>query len=112
DPGDFAELPATSVCMSCHSQIKPDSPHIQKLAGFHDERKPVPWKRVYRIPDYVFFNHRQHVTAARAGCETCHGPVAERDVLRKEKDTSMAACMDCHRSNGASLACNYCHDQR
>jgi len=112
DPGDFAELPATAVCMSCHTQIKKDSPAIQTLATFHKEGKPVPWKRIYRIPDYVFFNHKHHVTAGRATCDTCHGPVRERDVLRKENDISMAACMECHRANNASLACTYCHEQR
>ena len=48
----------------------------------------------------------------RVKCEACHGPVRERDVMRKEKDISMAACMDCHRARQASIACNYCHEQR
>ena len=25
---------------------------------------------------------------------------------------SMAACMDCHRARQASLACNFCHEQK
>ena len=111
DTGEFAGLPETSVCMSCHKSIKTDSPHIQKLTSHHADKKPIAWRRVYRIPDYVFFSHKEHV-AKGATCETCHGPVRERDVLRKEKDISMAACMDCHRARQASLACNYCHEQR
>lgn len=112
DPGDFAGLPATARCMACHSEAKKDSPAIRKLAEFHREDKPVPWARVYRIPDYVFFSHKEHVTAGKVSCEACHGPVKDRDVMRKERDTSMAACMECHRSRGASLDCTYCHDQR
>ena len=112
DPGDYAGLPATETCMSCHNAVKKDSPAIQRLAEYHREGKPVPWARVYRIPDYVFFSHQEHVTKAKAACEACHGPVREREVLRKEKDTSMAGCMECHRAVGASLACTYCHDQR
>jgi hypothetical protein len=111
DTGEFAGLPATSVCMGCHESVKKDSPHIQKLAAFHADKKTIPWRRIYRIPDYVFFSHKEHV-AKGATCEACHGPVREREVMRKEKDISMAACMDCHRARQASIACNYCHEQR
>ncbi len=112
EPGDYAGLPATDKCMTCHLGIKKDSPHIQRLAAYHAKSEPVPWKRVYRIPDYVFFSHKEHLVRAKAACETCHGAVREREVLRKERETSMAACMDCHRSAGASLACDFCHERR
>ncbi len=111
DPGDFATLPKTALCMGCHSSVKTDSPHIKKLAGLHAENKRVPWAGVYRVPDWVSFSHRKHVTSG-ASCEDCHGPVAERAVLRREKDLSMAACMDCHRAKRASNDCLLCHDQR
>jgi hypothetical protein len=112
EPGDFATIPETSTCMNCHRAIKKDSPAIQKLAALHEQGKPVEWRRVYRLPDYVFFSHKEHLTKAEATCETCHGPVKERDVMRKEKEISMAACMDCHRAKQASVACNFCHDQK
>jgi len=112
EPGDFAGLPSTTRCMSCHLEIKKESPFIQRLAEWHKEGKPVPWKRVYRIPDYVFFSHKEHLGKGGAVCQDCHGPVRERDILRKEKETSMAACMDCHRARNASLACDYCHEKR
>lgn len=111
DTGELATLPETAVCMTCHRSVKMDSPHIQKLAVFHSEKRQIPWRRVYRIPDYVFFSHKEHGDKGVA-CEACHGPVRERDVIRKEKDISMAACMDCHRARQASNACNYCHEQR
>src|SRR6266853_1194420 len=81
----------------CHRALKKDSAAIQRLAALHEQNKPVEWRRVYRLPEYVFFSHKEHV-AKGAACETCHGPVGERDVLRKEKEISMAACMDCHRA--------------
>ena len=112
DPDDDMGLPATAKCMACHATIKKDSPSIQKLAQFAKDGQPVPWVRVYRLPDFVDFSHKVHLTQAKAKCEDCHGPVRESDVIRKETDTSMAACMDCHRANGASVACNYCHDPR
>lgn len=64
--------------------------------------------RVYHLPDFVDFSHKGDLTKAKATCETCHGPLRDRDVIRKEMDTSMAGCMDCHRANDASVACNDC----
>ena len=112
EPGDDMGLPATAKCMTCHTSVKKDSPSIQKLAQFDKDGQPVPWVRVYHLPDFVDFSHKIHLTKAKATCEDCHGPVRERDVIRKEMDTSMAGCMECHRANNASVACNYCHDPR
>jgi hypothetical protein len=113
DPGDFAGIPATAKCMTCHAAIQKESPHIQRLAAWDQKKEPVPWKRVYRIADYVYFSHREHLASGKATCQTCHGPVQERDVLARERDiTSMAACMDCHREHSAPLTCDYCHEQR
>jgi hypothetical protein len=38
--------------------------------------------------------------------------VAEREVMRKERDITMGACMDCHRARQASNQCNFCHEPR
>ena len=112
EPGEKAGLPATGRCMECHIEVKKDSPTIQELAAYHKKREPIPWKRVYRVPEYVWFSHRAHVGKSRAACETCHGAVRDSDAIRKEKSTSMAACMECHKANGASLACDFCHEPR
>ena len=111
DPGEMMGYPVTKTCMGCHTTVKTESPAIQKLAGYAKDQKPVPWVRVYQIPSYVFFSHRTHQEAG-ANCQTCHGPVAEREVITKEVDTSMGACMDCHRKNKASIDCTFCHDAR
>lgn len=110
DPGFLAGYPAEATCMACHSAIKADSPHIQQLARHSAEGSPVPWKRVYRVPDFVWFSHASHVLDASVQCETCHGPVAEREVLFQEKPTTMAACMECHARNSAPNDCDLCHD--
>jgi hypothetical protein len=112
EPGDHATFPPASKCMACHVEIEKDSEAIRKLADYYKKQEPVPWKRVYRVPEYVSFSHKVHVTKAKAACETCHGPVRDRDVMRREKETSMAVCMDCHKASGASIACDYCHDPR
>ena len=111
DPGDFAEIVGTAKCMGCHASLRTDSPHIRKLAGFDERGEAVPWEPVYMVADYVFFSHREHA-AAGAGCLDCHGDVASMAVLEKERDISMAACMDCHRATNASLECDFCHEPR
>jgi hypothetical protein len=112
DPGDFATLPETSLCMSCHGAVKKESSHIARLAEFHSASKKIDWAPVYRVPDYVFFNHKKHNAVGGVNCQTCHGPVEERDVLRREKDVGMQACMDCHRAKNASNDCRFCHEPR
>lgn len=108
--GFQAGLPREAACMGCHTTIKKDSPHIAKLAEFAKTRKPVPWVSVYRVPAYVWFSHASHHTDAKIACETCHGPVAERDVLAKERPTNMYSCMQCHARMGASNGCDFCHN--
>lgn len=110
DPGFAAGYPAEATCMACHAAIKTDSPHIQLLAKLNAEGTAVPWNRVYRVPDFVWFSHASHVEDAAVECETCHGPVAQREVLFQEKPTTMAACMDCHARNNAPNDCDLCHD--
>ena len=111
DPGDVMGIPQAPVCMGCHASVKKDSPAIQKLAGYAADKKPIPWVRIYQVPGYVYFNHRAHLEKG-ATCQTCHGPVAQRDVLTKEVETSMGACMDCHHKQKAPNNCSFCHDDR
>jgi hypothetical protein len=111
EPGEMMGIPAAAKCMTCHKSVKKDSPQIQKLSAFAARNEPVPWVRVYQIPGYVFFSHKNHLDTG-ATCETCHGKVAERDRLFRETDTSMGGCMDCHRSKRASIDCAFCHEQR
>jgi len=110
-PGDGyqATYPKETLCMGCHQSVKADSPEIQKLAQFAKEKKPVPWVRIYREPDFVWFNHALHVKDAKIECAECHGDVAKRDVLFQEKSISMIACMDCHAKMQASNGCDVCH---
>jgi len=108
--GEMATFPSESLCMGCHVSVKKGSPHIQALAKFAKEKTPVPWKRVYRLPDYVWFSHKIHMKGAT--CEKCHGDVGARDVVTREKPITMAACMSCHEETDAPNECNVCHDQR
>lgn len=97
--------------MSCHQAIKADSPHIEKVAAAARAKKPIPWVRVYRLPPYVYFSHRVH-TASGAACETCHGPVRERDQIVKEVVHDMRSCIACHVARKARTDCGTCHEER
>jgi formate-dependent nitrite reductase cytochrome c552 subunit len=97
--------------MQCHSAIKTDSPAIRKLTAYFNNKRPIPWVRVYEIPDYVTFSHRAHIKAGNT-CEDCHGKVAESDRLSRETDLSMGGCLNCHKTKNAGADCTFCHDQR
>jgi formate-dependent nitrite reductase cytochrome c552 subunit len=104
-----AGIPAASQCMVCHVAVHKDSSAVKQIARFASEGKPIPWVRIYRLPDFVFFSHGTH-TKAGVECQVCHGPVAQREVLQKEVSTSMRTCMDCHRERKASVDCSRCHE--
>lgn len=107
--GEQAGLPAVAQCMLCHENLKKDTAALRKLASYAQENKPVPWRRIYKVRDYVFFSHTKH-TAARVECATCHGPVAQRTALAREVNLNMKFCVDCHRRRGASMECSLCHE--
>jgi hypothetical protein len=91
-----ARIPATQTCMNCHQAIKPDSPKLEALRVSWASGDPVPWVRVHRTPDYVFFNHAVHVRRG-VGCVSCHGKVNEMPVVVHDQPLSMGWCLDCHR---------------
>lgn len=91
-----AGVPSSSVCMNCHSQVRTDSAEIQKLAKFVAEDKPIPWVKVHRLPDFVYFNHASHVSAGLE-CQRCHGPVQQMVRVEQKETMSMGWCLDCHR---------------
>jgi hypothetical protein len=109
-PGDLAGLPAATFCMGCHETVKKDSAAIQSLKTFANERRPVPWVRVYKLPGFVYFSHQVHYKKARIECAVCHGPVAERSIIAQEKCTAMVDCMKCHDQYKAPNGCELCHD--
>lgn len=105
---DQAGLPDIEKCMLCHAAIKTESPQVKKLAAAQARAEKVKWVRVYQVPDFVFFSHASHLKAGEQ-CFTCHGPVAERNVLAKEVSTSMITCMNCHAARNVSRDCSLCH---
>ncbi|MEP7273480.1 MAG: cytochrome c3 family protein [Acidobacteriota bacterium] len=110
DPGERMGLATAGLCMQCHEDVKTESPAIQKLAAFDKEKRLIKWVRVYEIPSFVFFSHRAHITAG-SSCAECHGEVKELEQMSRQKDVSMASCVNCHQAKGASVDCSYCHEK-
>jgi hypothetical protein len=105
------------------------SPELKKLydyLGLDEELKPrpdaspepIPWVRVHDLPDFVYFDHRAHVSVG-VECQRCHGEVESMERVRQVESLNMGWCVNCHREaneqgiNGlpvrASLDCASCH---
>ena len=109
DEGFTMGFPKEDFCMSCHSSVKKDSPEIVKLAKAASDKKPVEWKRVYRLMPIVWFSHSAHVEEGKIECRTCHGEVASMSVTSKARILNMKDCMDCHAERSAPNGCDSCH---
>lgn len=92
----FADLPASNVCMTCHSQIWTNAVMLESVRESQATGRPLHWQRVNRLPDYVFFDHSIHI-AKGVGCSTCHGPVQKMALMRQQAPLTMGWCLDCHR---------------
>ena len=103
-----ATVPAVNVCMNCHSVVGLDRPGIQKLNSYAKAEQVVPWVRVHRLPDHVYFPHKWHVAKGIA-CQKCHGPIETMDVVKQEAQLKMGWCISCHRLNKVTTECNACH---
>jgi cytochrome c2 len=125
-----AGIPSLNVCMNCHKNISevsdttatPDHSkafydgEIQKLYAavgwdqstqkYTGKTQPVKWVRIHNLPDFVYFNHSQHVTVAGVECQTCHGPVQTFEVMKQFSPLTMGWCIDCHRKTDVKMEGN------
>jgi hypothetical protein len=92
----FAGMPTTQVCMNCHSRIWTNAAVLQPVRDSWSSGIPLRWERVHNLPDFVYFDHSIHLNKG-IGCSTCHGPVNQMRLIRKEQTLFMAWCLDCHR---------------
>ncbi|MCA9191176.1 MAG: cytochrome c3 family protein [Planctomycetales bacterium] len=110
----FATVPPTATCINCHSPIGVDggTPQFssvrsgsEKLRAVHESwesGESIPWVRIHRLPDYVFFNHSAHVSRG-VSCVSCHGRIDTMDKVYQAKELSMAWCISCHSSPDSHL---------
>ncbi|MCC7153757.1 MAG: cytochrome c3 family protein [Bryobacterales bacterium] len=97
DKSSYAAIPATETCMNCHHRVKDKSPKLQMVRDSYASNQPVPWIKIHRLPDYVYFNHQAHVTAG-VSCVSCHGRVDQMVEVMQVNTLNMAWCLDCHRN--------------
>ena len=93
-----AGRPPTALCLACHASSDSKSPEIEKLKAFGERGEDIPWRRVWRLPPHVFFSHRVHVSVAKLGCQSCHGPMEtlDRPPPHPLKTLTMEECIACH----------------
>jgi mono/diheme cytochrome c family protein len=129
-----AGLPSVERCMGCHKIIgAQDNPEIQKIHAYWNDREPIPWVRVFKVPEFTYFAHKPHVQAGVA-CQTCHGPIEQMRVVGAATGPTllndllhlvglrpapppltMGWCIECHREQNvtrgtqAPLDCMTCH---
>ncbi len=92
---DVASVPSVQKCMGCHTIIATDNEAVKALTSYWKRNQPIPWNRVNRQPDFVYFSHQAHLGAG-LNCETCHGDVGHMTVARPVVKMDMGWCLDCH----------------
>jgi cytochrome c7-like protein len=115
-----AGIPPVNVCMNCHSMLEKQTVEIERLKEAVQRKQAIAWTKVHNLPDFVYFNHSQHV-GANVACRNCHGAVETMDRIRQEAPLTMGWCLDCHRARDAEqqrvarasphrgLDCSNCH---
>lgn len=96
EDSSFADIPPTSICMHCHSQLWTVAPALAPVRESYRTGLSIQWTRVYALPDYVYFDHSIHVHKG-FGCATCHGRVDQMPLTWQAVPLTMEWCLDCHR---------------
>ncbi|MGH7300816.1 MAG: cytochrome c3 family protein [Candidatus Rokuibacteriota bacterium] len=112
-----AGLPSVERCMGCHKIVAAEgNPEVQKLHGYWERKEPIPWVRIFKIPEHAQFPHKPHVQAG-VQCQTCHGRIEAMERVHAETGPSiindlknlallpapppkltMGWCVECHRT--------------
>jgi mono/diheme cytochrome c family protein len=125
-----SNIPSLNVCMNCHKNISEVAEttateeyskafydgEIEKLytavgwdkatQSYTGKTSPVKWVRIHNLPDFVYFNHSQHVSVAGVECQTCHGPVEEMEIMSQHSPLTMGWCINCHRETNVKVEDN------
>jgi len=124
-------IPSLNVCMNCHRNIAEYNgeedlengytkdfytKEIKKLyaavgwdeenQAYTGETQPVKWVRIHNLPDFVYFNHAQHVEVGEIACQKCHGPVEEMEIMYQYSPLTMGWCINCHRETNVKVESN------
>lgn len=94
---EHAGIPATQLCMGCHSQVWPQSELLAPVRASYFSGEPISWKRIHELPDFVYFHHGVHVSNG-IPCARCHGDVQDMARVYRVAPLTMKWCLDCHRN--------------
>jgi len=97
-------IPEVGKCFFCHKYIITKHPQLVKELEHFNTKTPVPWVKVYYVPDFVKFNHMPHILWGKLDCTVCHGDVKSMDRLQAI-DFQMQFCITCHKEKKAQLDC-------
>jgi hypothetical protein len=92
----FSNIPASSTCMNCHSQVLKDDPRLALVRESAQSGAPIPWVQIHKLPDFVYFNHSVHVNRG-ISCFECHGRIDQMEEVYHARPFGMAFCLECHR---------------
>ena len=124
-------IPSLNVCMNCHQNIAEyngeedlekgytkefytnEIKKLYKAVGWDEESRtytgdtePVKWVRIHNLPDFVYFNHSQHVNVGGIDCKECHGPIEEMEIVYQHSSLTMGWCINCHRESEVNVKSN------
>lgn len=125
-------IPSLNVCMNCHKNIAQVAEEVQQEGitkygvdynkeiqklyeavgwdptqqDYVNEQKPVKWIRIHNLPDFVYFNHSQHVSVAGVDCQTCHGEIENMEIVEQHSSLTMGWCINCHRETDVNFRGN------
>ena len=124
-------IPSLNVCMNCHENIAEyngeedlekgytkdfytnEIKKLYKAVGWDEQSRtytgdtePVKWVRIHNLPDFVYFNHSQHVNVAGIDCKECHGPIEEMEIVYQHSSLTMGWCISCHRESDVKVKNN------
>jgi len=130
----YAGLPSVELCMGCHKIVAAEgNPQVKRLQGYWERKEPIPWVRIFKVPEFVYFPHKPHIRA-EVPCQTCHGAIQTYNQIpavrgpnlvndaknlvgapARPPQLSMGWCIECHREQNrtrgtkAPLDCVTCH---
>jgi hypothetical protein len=93
-----AGIPPASVCMNCHNILEKQTVEIEKLKESVQQERPIRWVKIHNLPDFVYFNHSQHVLSG-VKCQSCHGPIEQMERVEQFAPLTMGWCLQCHREH-------------
>jgi hypothetical protein len=102
EKSQFAGIPPTRTCMTCHSQIFNEAPILEPVRESYRTDKSLEWVRLHDLANFAYFNHQIHVNKG-VGCTTCHGKIDEMQLTFKDATLFMEWCLQCHRNPEKNL---------